>query len=139
MSSQLERMQPPLCDGLQNAGDRVNADRSGTPLRHADTGDGHLLKEMRRPNGAGRIVLNGLLKLRMEKRALERLRRFPHGVVDEHTTATDAAVELRGDEAGLPLHKCRVRRPGVEELLNLSGIDLEGIDEDDRTAAAFHL
>jgi hypothetical protein len=38
-------------------------------------------------------------------------------------------VELRGDEAGLPLHESGVRRPGLLQSVRLLGLDREGVDE----------
>src|SRR5437764_5969389 len=71
--------------------------------RHADPRHGHLPEQVRGADRTGRILPELGSEVRVGESPSEVLRGLPDGVFEEHAAAGDAAMELRGDEAGLAL------------------------------------
>jgi hypothetical protein len=80
---------------------------------------GHLPEQVRRADRTGRILPELGSEVRVGDGLSEVLRELPDGVIEEHAAVGDAAMELRGDEAGLALEVGGVSGPRREELLHV--------------------
>src|SRR5690242_13454529 len=96
-----------------------------------DPGDGDLREDVRRSDRALGVTRQAGLKLRATCGGAECRHRFPRRHVDERRAAGDAAMELRGDIAGLALHELAIRRPRFHERVDVIRRDVKGVEKDD--------
>src|SRR5215831_13060185 len=108
-------------------------------LSKANIRYGDLLEKVRRSYGAWGIRLQRVAKFRPAERLPEVCHRLPDRIVDEHSASADTAVQLSRDESGLLFEECGVSRPRIDELIRLSRLHLELINEDYGTTFKAHL
>src|SRR5579875_2402009 len=89
-------------------------------LADANPVDRQLAKEVRRGDRPPGIGGEFRLKGRIAESRPERADRFPDGIVEESAAARCAAMQLGGDEPGLPFEIARVVFPRFDELVRAS-------------------
>ncbi len=107
--------------------------------RRADAGHVHFPEQVRAHRRGLGVVRQAGPELGVGEGRPEVGDAVPDGVVQEHPAAGDAAMQLGRDEAGLPRHDLRVGRPGSDQVVSISGLGNEGVDQDDRAALVLQL
>src|SRR5262249_24924460 len=116
-----------------------NARARNLSIPDADIRDMDPLEEVRRGDRARRVRRQPLAELRTLEGRPKVPHRLPDGVVEEDAAPPDAAMQLGGDEAGLPLEIGRIVGPGPQQLVRLLGLHSELVDEDHGAGLLFEL
>lgn len=86
---------------------------------------------MRRLHYTQRVRRQQCLKLRLFDSLRVMFCGLPNSVIDEDVAASNSPVELGRDKAGLAPLESRNCPPYLEKLIELCGLDIEFVNEDD--------
>ncbi len=99
----------------------------------------HLAEEVRLRDSTRRVGTERTGEIGVRERRAEVRYRLPDGVVHQHTTRADSAMQLRGDVAGLPLHPVGVLLPGSHERRDIAFKYGKDVDQNDRRGRGLQL